>query len=184
MRVMSSVLVCGLALALVGCGDSHEKIVADQVAVLSEMNDVLGGVTDEASVEAAKPKFEALGERAESINTRAEKLAAPSEEQVQAIREKHNEPFQKEIGRMMANMTRLADKPEVVVAVQNAMPDVQGGPEWLSTALQFDMGIGGGNIQMEMHDMPEMPAFPDGPDLNTPEFGGTPELTTDPQEQP
>jgi hypothetical protein len=46
-----------------GCGDSHESLTKDAIAILNETADVLSTIKDPASADAAKPKLKELGQR-------------------------------------------------------------------------------------------------------------------------
>jgi len=151
MRRFASVLACGFAMALVGCGDSHDKVTADSLDVISDMNDVLDGVNDKASAEAAKPELEALGERMQDIKARAEKLGEPSAEQKQALEEKYKERMGKEVGRIFGNMMRVGMNPEIAGVLDDAMNK-------LEPPGTLDIGGGGeaGGMEIPIGETPEM----------------------------
>jgi hypothetical protein len=46
-----------------GCSDSHESLTAEAIQILRETADVLSGIQDSASAEAAKPRLKELGGR-------------------------------------------------------------------------------------------------------------------------
>ncbi|HUG89489.1 MAG TPA: hypothetical protein VML55_01560 [Planctomycetaceae bacterium] len=134
MRQFVSVLICGFALA--GCGDphaadSHDQLISDQLDVVTDMNDLLEGVTTPETAEAAKRQFQGLAERGRQINERARKLGEPSEEQLEALIDRHRHRYQKERDRMDANNRRLSREPILLDTIRRSMPDI-GGPDWLS----------------------------------------------------
>jgi hypothetical protein len=95
---MKHVVVLALVL-IVGCGNggtsggssggaaaikTHEQGADEAVKAFKEYGDVLGGVTDKASAESAKPRVEALAKRFEAIAAGVEKLGLPREGQTTA----------------------------------------------------------------------------------------------------
>jgi hypothetical protein len=135
-------------MALAGCSDSHDKVTADTLDIMADMNDVLDGVTDKASAEAAKPKLEAIGERMKDVKARADKLGEPSAEQQEQLKAKYEERMGKEMMRMFGNAMRVGTNPEIAVVLEDAMQGIE--PPSMGPG-----GMPGGGMELE-GEAPEM----------------------------
>jgi len=123
-------LVCLLALlafALPSCGggDTHEKVSEEMIDLMAEVADILEGVTDEESAEAATTRLEKLGERAEELGQRAEALGDPDPEEEKRLEKKYEQRMQEISKSMAASMMRLSSQPEVLQAVEEAMAKIE-----------------------------------------------------------
>lgn len=131
------VLFCGLG----GCKSKHEAVADDMTAVMSEMCDILDGVTDQASAEAAVPKIEQLGTRMKDIVERAKALGTPPKEEQERIQKKMTDQQQKLQARMQANGQKMAQYPVLMQAfmkmmtggMQMPMPVNMGGNQGMPT---------------------------------------------------
>ena len=151
MHRLTSILACACAMALVGCGDSHDKVRSDMLDVISDMNDVLDDVDDKASAEAAKPKLEAIGERMKDLKARADKLGEPSPEQEKELNAKYEERMGKETMRLFGNMMRVGTNPETAPVLDEAMQGIEP-PDTLNMG-GGEMPAGGMEIEGEMPEM-------------------------------
>ena len=89
---MKKLAFCGLMLVLVcglgGCKSKHEALQDDAMAMLNELCDILDGVTDDASAQAAVPKIEKLGARMKELGERAKALGTPPKEEEERLKTK------------------------------------------------------------------------------------------------
>lgn len=111
------VLIVGLA----GCGGSpHEKAIDSTIDLMAEMNDVLDGVKDVKSAEAALPKLKALRKKQDEAEKTMSALGAPAEDERESL-EKPRKRFQEQMSRMVANQERLVQIPGVQQVLDQAM---------------------------------------------------------------
>src|SRR5262245_54392177 len=89
MRRFAMLVLVGLALAVTGCGDSHEKVMKDQLKIREQLVEVLKKVNekDKASMEAAAPKVSALAKEYAAVNEREKKLGQPTAEEFKKMLE-------------------------------------------------------------------------------------------------
>ncbi|MBW3538936.1 MAG: hypothetical protein KY476_01575 [Planctomycetes bacterium] len=127
MRRMLLAVLAGAALMFSGCGDSHDKLTADMLDAIRDMNGVLENVKDPASAEAAADDLAAIRDRMDAIKEREEKLGRPSPEQSKAVMEKYKEPISKEMGALMAHMMRIAQNPAIMEKLKGSL-DKPGSP--------------------------------------------------------
>jgi hypothetical protein len=113
MRRIATVLTLPLLVFLAGCGDSHEALMKDQIAVIRDLNAVLANVKDAETARAAKPEIEALGNRMKKLEDRAKALGEPSADQKKALEEKYQDEMMKEAMAMMGNMMKVGMNPEI-----------------------------------------------------------------------
>ncbi len=75
------VLGCGLAGAvlLVGCGQSDDSVVRDQIQVMNQLAEICDKITDKASAEAVAEEIKKINERAAELDKRVR--AWPKEKQ-------------------------------------------------------------------------------------------------------
>jgi len=102
-----------IALACAACGDSHEKVMEDQLDLMEEMVAALEGITDQASADRATAQIKDLEPRRKELEARMAKLGTPTEEQQNAFKEKHGERLQKIFQRFMALMMKSQQYPEL-----------------------------------------------------------------------
>lgn len=87
-------LLASLALAFLcsSCGgDTHKKVVKDQIDTLNEMTETVENLKDEKKREKAKKKLEELNERFQKIRERQEALGTPDTETVKALEKEYKE---------------------------------------------------------------------------------------------
>jgi hypothetical protein len=108
-------IVCGVAMTLglfvqAADEDTPDKVMKDQIVIMSEMCDVLESVKDKESAEKAKPKLEALVKKAKTIEARVQKLKVNDlpKEQKEALEKKYKEEMQKTATRFFAAATKLS----------------------------------------------------------------------------
>ena len=101
----------GLALLLAGCGDAAEPyrgVLRDQAAAYEDLERVLGGVVDEATMKSAQIELAKSWKHYEAIKERALALAPPSfsiQEQMELEKRRLNQAFenwQKQVRRIKA----------------------------------------------------------------------------------
>ena len=109
------------AVEAVTSGDSRDKVIKDQLALMTAMTGLLEGVTDKESAEKAKPEFTKLNGKGQALKARADKLGEPSPEEEDALKAKYG-PQMEEVGKkMMTQMMRLMAKPEAMAVLKDSM---------------------------------------------------------------
>ena len=101
--------------------DSRDKVMEDQLALMTSMVGVLEGVTDKATAEKAKPEMTSLNTKAEAVKLRADKLGEPSQEEEESLKAKYGPQLEEVGGKIMAQMMRLMAKPEAMAIIQDSM---------------------------------------------------------------
>ena len=109
------------AVEAVAAADSREKIVEEQLVLMTSMVGLLEGVTDKESAEKAKPEFATLNEKGEALKARADKLGEPSTEEEESLKAKYGPQMEAVAGKLMAQMMRLMAKPEAMAILQESM---------------------------------------------------------------
>lgn|SRR5262245_16706316 len=84
----SVIVLCFCALLFLnGCSDSHESLTVEAIQILKETADVLSGIKDSASAEAAKPRLKELGGRWRNNQQRRAKKPVKARELAKLERE-------------------------------------------------------------------------------------------------
>ena len=103
-----------LTMLLVGCGgNEHESTAAEMVQTLSELNQILEGVTDKASAEKAVPQLEGIATRIQDLQAQTEGFGDPPAEVQEAIDAKYREPLEQAMGQMLGHYARISADPEI-----------------------------------------------------------------------
>jgi chromosome segregation ATPase len=123
-KTLWMVVLMVAAMGVVGCSDSREKVMEDQLDLMEQTVGILEGVTDKESAEEAKPKLEALKEVSEELQARAKKLGKPTEEEAKELQEKYGEKMTEVANKMMAQMMRVQSNLETKSATEGVMPTV------------------------------------------------------------
>lgn len=125
---MRRILIPALAASLcVACGgaSSYEEIVNAQADVLTEMIEVLEGVTDEESAEDAVDEIEALGARLGELVDEIERLPEPSTAELQRITEAQGERMQEFQRTAAPQLMKLAQYPVLAEAWTRAVANFE-----------------------------------------------------------
>ena len=112
------------ALALAGCGDSHDSAMSDMIAAMEELNTVLDGVKDEPSAKAAVPKIEALTRQLQAIGQRVEKLGEPSEAKQKELMAQYGKRMEQLGPKIAGNMMRISTNPKIAGHLQAPMMEM------------------------------------------------------------
>jgi polyhydroxyalkanoate synthesis regulator phasin len=105
------------ALLLAACGSKHEQAVTEYLEVLEDINDILDGIKDKKSAQAARPKLERLATRMRTLQAKMEKLPEPTEADLKRA-EKRSGELDKQMQRLMANSMRIGMNPELSDALE------------------------------------------------------------------
>ena len=100
-------------LVLVGCGDSHEKVINDMVGVIEETTAVLKTVKTEADAKAAAPKLEEIQARAKGLEKRMKDLGDPPKAEQERLGKLMMDKMFKALGEFQAESMRIAMNPEL-----------------------------------------------------------------------
>jgi len=95
------------AMTACGGGDTHQSLAHESVALAGQLVEIIEGITDEESANAAKEKFRALGQQAASWRNRMQALGTPDD----ALRKKIEQDLEPELAplsqRLMKAMTAM-----------------------------------------------------------------------------
>ena len=120
---MKKILLIVLVL-IVGCTtDTHESTLIEIISTFDEMTEIIEGVTDESSADAAIGKLEKTSKKMEDIKTRVEKLGDPDEATKKELAE-YESKMKEALGRLMKVSMGMALKPygeKVMKAMGDAM---------------------------------------------------------------
>jgi hypothetical protein len=111
-------LLASTALALAGCGDTHDSLTSDSIRTLNETADVLATVKDARSADAARPQLKKLGERWRGLQKRAGDLKQPTTEEREELQKKHRPELEAAIKRYFTETTRVLRVPGGAGALQ------------------------------------------------------------------
>ena len=121
---MKKILLIVLVL-IVGCTtDTHESTIIEMISTFDEMTEIIEGVTDESSADAAIGKLEKISKKMGDIKTRGEKLGDPDEATKKDLAE-YESKMEEALGRLMKVSMGMAFKPygeKVMEAMSAAMP--------------------------------------------------------------
>ena len=126
MKHFMVITVLGLLCASCGSGiNSYEDGFEANTEIMVEMVDILEGVTDQASAEAAEDEIEALGNRLANIMVELKKLPPPTTEQLRQFAESQQEKMQEFQKKAMPQMMKLTQYPSLLAAWTRAMENMQ-----------------------------------------------------------
>ena len=129
----TSLVLLALLLPVAGCGDSadaattHEGVARQIAGTIEEMVEVLDGVTDEATAEAAKAKMEDFGARFKALAERVEELGEPDPATVERLNAEMESTMQKLTARMQDLAAKAMSNPhvrDVLEALGSVMADM------------------------------------------------------------
>ncbi len=106
-RVALAMAALAVVVLVSGCKDKYEAAMDEMLGCLKEMNGILAGVKDEASVAAAKPKLEKLGQRMKDLGERVKAMEKPSKEREEQLQKRYETEIQGVMKDLMGHMMRL-----------------------------------------------------------------------------
>lgn len=118
------VLFTVVGLLLCSCSgkvDSYEEALDVHLEIMDDMVAVLETVTDQASADAAREDLAAIIERARKLAEQTQDLPEPDEAEMQRMRGKAEGQAQQLQQRMMEQMMKIAQYPELQKTVADAM---------------------------------------------------------------
>lgn len=92
-----------------GCADRYESAVETYMSHLEEVNDILAGVKDEASLAAAQVKLGELAGKIKAANKRLAELPPPPKEKEEALKGKYEKEMRQAAADLRKNLKRLTD---------------------------------------------------------------------------
>jgi hypothetical protein len=105
-RVIGGALAI-LLLGVAGCGGSRDSLTRENINLMNEMSDVLEKSADFAE---AKPKLDALIDRAKDVKKRLDAMGKPSDKEEQELKKKYEPDLQKAAVRFFGASMQLAKK--------------------------------------------------------------------------
>ncbi|HMF14998.1 MAG TPA: hypothetical protein VKE94_21930 [Gemmataceae bacterium] len=110
-------LLCGS-----GCGNPHEERAVEAIAILGSISDELSKITDAASVEAAKPRLEELGNRWRANERKQSSLKPPGRREMAELAKKYAAQLDSAVNRYDSERKRVKKidgGPEALAALGN-----------------------------------------------------------------
>lgn len=104
--LIAAALVTGALVS--GCADRYESAVETHMSHLKEVNDILAGVKDEASLKAAQVKLEELAGKIKTANERLAELPPPPKEKEEALKGKYEKEMRQAVADLKKNLERLS----------------------------------------------------------------------------
>ncbi|MDH4048967.1 MAG: hypothetical protein OEW68_15515 [Gammaproteobacteria bacterium] len=126
MSRIGNLLCLGFLCASCGGGiNSYEDAANAQAEIMSEMIDVLEGVTDQASADRAAGKIEDLGNRLADVIGQLRDLPEPTASEITAMSRKQGARMQEFQSKAMPQMMKLAEYPVLFEAWTRAMENIE-----------------------------------------------------------
>jgi hypothetical protein len=90
-----------------GCADPYENAVEEHISLLEKANVILAGVEDAASLKAAKPALEELGEKMRDAAGRLKGLEAPSKDEEESLKAKYEKRTRDVAAELLSHLTTI-----------------------------------------------------------------------------
>jgi hypothetical protein len=105
------VLVCALFVAgsTGWAADTFESVTEEMIKGMNDAADLLTGIKDKQSADAAKPKLKTLGKKLADLKKRAEKLGKPTKEVEDKLKAKYEEKIKQAADRLLQETFRVAN---------------------------------------------------------------------------
>jgi cytochrome c556 len=114
MFVIGTIVLCAS-----GCGDSHDAVTRDMLSTMKELSAVVKGVKDEASVQEAVTRLEALADRMKALKKRSDTLGQAPKEVDNSLRTKYEQEFRAASDSVRRNLAQL--DPQYAIRLQDAL---------------------------------------------------------------
>ena len=129
LAVLSLLALASLGLSQCGGGETHEKIMKDMISVMNRLGDLMGGIKDKATAEAAKPKLSALVDELKAVKARMDKIGEPKGKLADDLKAKYEKEMkaamEKFTGSIMKAMTAGPEVAETLKSVGEAMQGIK-----------------------------------------------------------
>lgn len=89
-------------------GDPYDWAMAEQMGMMGELNRILTGIKDAATLKAARAELEGHGKRMREFGNAMKAMGEPPKERVDALKKKYEAVMKKKVMTLFANMMRLA----------------------------------------------------------------------------
>jgi uncharacterized coiled-coil DUF342 family protein len=111
------------AVVIIGCESKsdHEAITDEMVAKLREMVDVVKGIKDEQSAQAARPKMVALKKDTDALKAKADQMGNASPAAERRIKEKHEKELRRLNEEMQVELMRIIQDPNIAPHMREAV---------------------------------------------------------------
>jgi hypothetical protein len=127
MRKLALIFLTFTLPVLTGCGNPHEKLAANAIAILTEVADALSAIQDSASAEAAKAGLKSLGERWRANERELAEGKPPTTRDLAKIGKKYGAQFDAAVKRYLAEARRVQKIEGGKDALQE-LGELKGGP--------------------------------------------------------
>ena len=96
-----------------GCADSHERVVQDAIATMTELVDTMDSINTVDEAKAAQGELDRLVHKMQAIQARFEALGTPDKTLQTALAEKFKDETSEVLKKYLTTQFKLATKPEV-----------------------------------------------------------------------
>jgi hypothetical protein len=100
-------MLFGFALLLPGCGNPHEKLAENAIAILKDIADELSAIRDPATAEAAVPRLKELGGRWRANERRMTQARGPSVRDLKELDKKYGGQLEEAMKRYFIEVARV-----------------------------------------------------------------------------
>jgi predicted transcriptional regulator len=114
MFVIGTIVLCAS-----GCGDSHDAVARDMLSTMKELSAAVKGVKDEASVQEAVTRLEALADRMKALKKRSDTLGEAPKEIANTLRTKYEQEFREASDSIRQDFAQL--DPQYAIRLQDAL---------------------------------------------------------------
>ena len=118
-KSFTMVALCTLALVLSGCGKSHESIAKEVMVKFQDLDDVMKGITDEASAKAAPDKVKAIAADMKKLKEEDDSLGKLTKEEDEKIRNAHEAEMKTIQADMEKQMQRIMQDPKLAPSMMD-----------------------------------------------------------------
>lgn len=118
------------AMVLPGCGNDlsgHEEVFESLIAQMDEMTTILEGITDVASVEAARPKLLAVSMKLNKLSEKKSSLSDLSTAEMKSLDERYEARVRQSMNAMLEQTRRIEMDPQVDEKLKEILSEVDTG---------------------------------------------------------
>jgi|GEM_PF-4286001 len=130
-QTISIFLLAAVAvMVLPGCGNDlsgHEEVIESLIAQMDEMTTILEGITDVASVEAARTKLLAVSMKLNKLSEKKSSLSDLSKAEMKSLDERYEARVRKSMNAMLEQTRRIEMEPQVDEKLKEILSEVDTG---------------------------------------------------------
>ena len=113
-------MAAGILLTVCGCERTHEDVLSDSLEAMKELSELLEGVTDKESAEAAAPEIKKVAGRLRELSDEMDKITLTDEQQ-KALESKYGAEGAEIIQALSVQRQRVLTDPELRQVLRDAL---------------------------------------------------------------